>query len=238
MPTIQDANTKITSFPNKFVSPFGNEAITPLYSSVPLESPVEGCLPCIVCGSSPIRDQIISNAGGLGGAGFGVNGRGGDGFGSGGGGGGGGDGEPIVTIMPTFKYIVATDWDVCLMSLNSPLSDSFIADGVTYESYPWPGDPSYGRPNNVVDGHTVWVPDYETQTATCIFATGNYVHASDNFARLNFVGVVFPLDLLPLREGCRETTGGGCCPSPAPSVPYSTFNSPGIIRCREYTFPT
>jgi hypothetical protein len=58
MPTIQDANTKITSFPNKFVSPFGNEAITPFYSSVPLKSPVEGCLECVVCGSVVQREQI------------------------------------------------------------------------------------------------------------------------------------------------------------------------------------
>jgi hypothetical protein len=61
MPTIQDANTKITNFPNKFVSPFGNEAITPFYSSVPLRSPVEGCLPCIVCGSVVQREQIVLN---------------------------------------------------------------------------------------------------------------------------------------------------------------------------------
>lgn len=61
MPTIQDANTKITNFPNKFVSPWGNEAITPFYSSVPLKSPVEGCLECIVCGNSNTRNQIISS---------------------------------------------------------------------------------------------------------------------------------------------------------------------------------
>jgi hypothetical protein len=61
MPTIQDANTKIANFPNKFVSPFGNEAITPFYSSVPLRSPVEGCLECVVCGSVVQREQIILN---------------------------------------------------------------------------------------------------------------------------------------------------------------------------------
>jgi hypothetical protein len=61
MPTIQDANTKITNFPNKFVSPWGNDAITPLYSSMPLKSPVEGCLECIVCGSSNERYRIISS---------------------------------------------------------------------------------------------------------------------------------------------------------------------------------
>jgi hypothetical protein len=62
MPTIQDANTKITNFPNKFVSPWGNDAITPLYSSMPLKSPVEGCLECIVCGSYSSRYEIISSS--------------------------------------------------------------------------------------------------------------------------------------------------------------------------------
>jgi hypothetical protein len=130
-----------------------------------------------------------------------------------------------------------------LMSLNSPVSDSFIADGVTYESYPWSSGPLWPydptpRPANVVDGHTVWVPNYNSQTATCIFATGNYVHASDNYAGLNFVGAVYPLSGLPIGEGCVGFPGGWCCPNPPPSVPYSIFNSPGIIGCREYTFPT
>jgi len=65
MPTIQDASIKITNFPNKFASPFGNDDIVPLYSSVPLKSPVEGCLDCVVCGSSPTRYQIISNESGI-----------------------------------------------------------------------------------------------------------------------------------------------------------------------------
>jgi hypothetical protein len=72
MPTIQDASIKITNFPNKFASPFGNDDIVPLYSSVPLKSPVEGCLDCVVCGSSPTRYQIISNESGIGSGGGGV----------------------------------------------------------------------------------------------------------------------------------------------------------------------
>ena len=73
MPTIQDASIKITNFPNKFASPFGNDDIIPRYSSVPLKSPVEGCLDCVVCGSSPTRYQIISNESGRGaGSGGGV----------------------------------------------------------------------------------------------------------------------------------------------------------------------
>ncbi len=97
MPSIQTASIPVTSFPNEFVSPWGNDEVIPLYSSVPLRSPVEGCLPCVVCGSSPIRDQIVANVGGLRGAGFGSGGGSGGG-GGGSGGGGGGDVEVIITL--------------------------------------------------------------------------------------------------------------------------------------------
>jgi len=61
MPTITYASTPVTSFPNLFVSPYGNDGIIPLYSSVPLTySPAEGCLPCVVCGNSTSRENIIS----------------------------------------------------------------------------------------------------------------------------------------------------------------------------------
>ena len=61
MPSIQTASIPVTSFPNEFVSPWGNDEVIPLYSSVPLRSPVVGCLPCVVCGNSVIRSQAISN---------------------------------------------------------------------------------------------------------------------------------------------------------------------------------
>ena len=62
MPSIQTASTAVTSFPNMFSSPYGNDEIVPLYSSVPLKSPVAGCLPCVVCGNSIVRQEVISNA--------------------------------------------------------------------------------------------------------------------------------------------------------------------------------
>jgi len=62
MPSIQTASKQVTSFPNEYVSPFGNDLIIPLYSSVPLKSPVSGFLPCVVCGNSILRNEIISSA--------------------------------------------------------------------------------------------------------------------------------------------------------------------------------
>jgi len=59
MPSIQTASIPVTSFPNEFVSPWGNDEVIPLYSSVPLRSPVEGCLPCVVCGSVIDRSAVI-----------------------------------------------------------------------------------------------------------------------------------------------------------------------------------
>jgi len=65
MPTIADASVAVKNYPNKFVSPYGNDGIVPLYSSVPLKSPVEGCLDCIVCGDSIVRNQVITNSSNL-----------------------------------------------------------------------------------------------------------------------------------------------------------------------------
>lgn len=62
MPSIIDASAKVTNYPNKFVSPYGNDGIIPLYSSIPLKSPVIGCLDCVVCGDSIVRNEVISNA--------------------------------------------------------------------------------------------------------------------------------------------------------------------------------
>lgn len=63
MPTIQQASLPVTSFPNEYSSPFANDEIVPLYSSVPLKSPIQGCLPCVVCGNSIVRQEVISNSG-------------------------------------------------------------------------------------------------------------------------------------------------------------------------------
>lgn len=63
MPSIETASTPVSFYPNEFSSPYGNDGIVPLYSSVPLKSPVAGCLPCVVCGDSIVRNEIIANSG-------------------------------------------------------------------------------------------------------------------------------------------------------------------------------
>jgi hypothetical protein len=61
MPTIQQASVPVTEFPNQYMSPFGNDGVIPLYSSIPIETPIDPeCLPCVVCGNSNIRREIIS----------------------------------------------------------------------------------------------------------------------------------------------------------------------------------
>lgn len=62
MPSIQTASVPVTLFPERFSSPFENEDLIPLYSSVPLASPVVGCLPCAVCGTSEVRNQVITSS--------------------------------------------------------------------------------------------------------------------------------------------------------------------------------
>lgn len=61
MPSIKSASTAVSVFPNKFVSPFGNDGVIPLYSSIPLKSGIgSGCVPCVVCGNSTQRAQVIA----------------------------------------------------------------------------------------------------------------------------------------------------------------------------------
>jgi len=61
MPTIQQASVPVTEFPNLYMSPFGNDGVIPLYSSIPINAPSDAdCLPCVVCGNSTVRRQIIS----------------------------------------------------------------------------------------------------------------------------------------------------------------------------------
>jgi hypothetical protein len=232
MPSIQTASTPVTSFPNEFSSPYGNDEIVPLYSSVPLKSPVQGCLPCVVCGNSIVRNEVIADV---------SNSR----FGS------GGIGVKKISIAPRkppkfygpggsyskdpqdpsgyFRYLVLTDWDNCLMSTNAAIVDSFVADGITYTSYPWSDN------SGLVDGHTVWEVNSDLVTATCVGATGNYVLAENNYSGLNYVGQVFPLSNLPYLGGCTDETGGPCCPSPAPTVPYTYLNEPGSVLCNVYS---
>ena len=64
MPSITTASQPITSFPNQFISPYGNDGVIPLYSSIPIGNKTsDGCLPCVVCGNSVVREQIIAQEG-------------------------------------------------------------------------------------------------------------------------------------------------------------------------------
>jgi len=61
MPSIKSASTTVSVFPNQFVSPYGNDGVIPLYSSIPLQSGLgPDCVPCVVCGNSTKRAQVIA----------------------------------------------------------------------------------------------------------------------------------------------------------------------------------
>ena len=59
MPSIIDASVKVTSFPNRFVSPYGDDPVVPLYSSTPITLDDSSCLPCVVCGNFATRNKAI-----------------------------------------------------------------------------------------------------------------------------------------------------------------------------------
>jgi len=62
MPSIITASEPISSFPNLYISPYGNDGVIPLYSSIPIAYEIAGgCLPCVLCGNSVIRQQVISH---------------------------------------------------------------------------------------------------------------------------------------------------------------------------------
>jgi len=62
MPSISTASISVPYYPNEYSSPYGNDQIVPLYSSVPLKSPVAGCLPCVVCGNSIDRQKVVTKS--------------------------------------------------------------------------------------------------------------------------------------------------------------------------------
>jgi hypothetical protein len=108
MPSIAEASLLVTSYPKEFSSPYGNDQLVPLYSSVPLNSPVAGCLPCLVCGTSITRHEIIAEAGNTdsskaGAKGRNPNGRLAQSYSGGNGGGGGGTGVPVISPPITFS---------------------------------------------------------------------------------------------------------------------------------------
>jgi hypothetical protein len=62
MPSIETASIPVASFPNEYSSPYGDDEIIPLYSSVPIKNIIKGCLPCVVCGDTTQRKQIITSS--------------------------------------------------------------------------------------------------------------------------------------------------------------------------------
>ena len=61
MPSIKTASEPISAFPNLFVSPYGNDGVIPLYSSVPINNRTTGtCLPCVLCGNSTVRTELLA----------------------------------------------------------------------------------------------------------------------------------------------------------------------------------
>ena len=135
MPSIETASTPVSFYPNEFSSPYGNDGIVPLYSSVPLKSPVAGCLPCVVCGDSIVRNEIIANSGQnkIGVSGVLVT------------------PGPVIGypyfegfVTPSNKYskVVVFDWDSCLFSpgIVDYSEVPIIVGGTPHNTPPWPVD--------------------------------------------------------------------------------------------------
>jgi len=60
MPSIATASQQVNDFPFRYITPFKDDPVVPLYSSVPLFSPQSGCLPCAACGNFATRKKIIA----------------------------------------------------------------------------------------------------------------------------------------------------------------------------------
>lgn len=59
MPSIATASKEVTEFPFRYITPFKDDPVVPLYSSVPILSTQSGCLPCAACGNFNSRKKII-----------------------------------------------------------------------------------------------------------------------------------------------------------------------------------
>jgi len=59
MPSITTARLETTNFPNKFISPFGDDPVVPIYSAIPFTTGQNNCLPCAICGSNFTRNNIL-----------------------------------------------------------------------------------------------------------------------------------------------------------------------------------
>jgi len=63
MPSIDDATKEIESYPNLFISPFGNDGVIQLFSSIPFGNQNNAeCLPCVICGTTQTRFAEINDA--------------------------------------------------------------------------------------------------------------------------------------------------------------------------------
>jgi hypothetical protein len=61
MPNINTSSEEITDFPYRFISPFSDDAIIPLYSSIPFDANQSTeCLPCVICGNVLQRKAAIN----------------------------------------------------------------------------------------------------------------------------------------------------------------------------------
>jgi hypothetical protein len=62
MPSIATASEPVTSFPNLYISPYGNDGVIQLYSSIPFSvNTPPGCLPCVMCGNSNLRENLLGS---------------------------------------------------------------------------------------------------------------------------------------------------------------------------------
>lgn len=59
MPSIAKSKERLTAFPNKFISPFADEFLVPVYSSIPFEKNQNECLPCALCGTYNDRQNVL-----------------------------------------------------------------------------------------------------------------------------------------------------------------------------------
>ena len=63
MPSVSKGKIRLTEFPNKFISPFADEFLVPLYSSIPFGKNQNNCLPCALCGTYNDRQDVIDQVG-------------------------------------------------------------------------------------------------------------------------------------------------------------------------------
>ena len=97
-----------------------------------------------------------------------------------------------INRLSNYKYMIRFDWDNCAMGENALLtSDSIIADGIRYSS-----DPNFTN----IDGLSVWQVN-GNGTATCVYASGNYVNIENNTLQAYIGAVMNVSDLQNSQNG-------------------------------------